>query len=89
MKEYILDGKEFTNKTISYNYMKKVFKFPSYFSNNLDALWDTLYFGYRDCKIIIQDARFIVQNLDDYGLSILDVFGDLQKVEDYKVSVYW
>ena len=89
MKEYILEGKEFINKSEAYKYMKEIFGFRDYFSENLDALWDSLYMDFDNSMITIIDARFIVQNLDDYGLSILDVFGDLQKLGDYKISIYW
>lgn len=42
MKIIELDGKEMTERKAAYAYLCRVMCFPSYFGNNLDALYDEL-----------------------------------------------
>lgn len=88
MKKYKLDGKNFKSRKGIYDYMEGVFEFPEYFGKNLDALWDLLSFE-KDLRIEIENAREIPRNLGDYGLNILDVFGDLDDIEGNVVTIKW
>lgn len=88
MKKYILDGYEFTTRADSYKYMKSELDFPSYFGENLDALWDVLT-EFRDVCIVINNARQIPKQLGGYGLKILDIFGDLNGDSGVNVKMYW
>ncbi|MDD2745315.1 MAG: barstar family protein [Candidatus Gracilibacteria bacterium] len=42
MKQYIIDGNNFTGVETFYDEVAKVFSFPEYFGRNLDALYDSL-----------------------------------------------
>jgi len=42
MKQYIIDGNNFTGVETFYDEVTKVFSFPEYFGRNLDALYDSL-----------------------------------------------
>lgn len=86
--EYILDGNCFKSREETYQYISKELNFPDYFGNNLDALWDILSFE-RDLEIKIINGRDIVRNLGEYGIKILDVFGDLQNLEGNKITILW
>lgn len=87
MKRYIIDGNEFVTRESGYNYLTKVFGFSESFGNNLDALWDELT-ELEDVEIVIENAREIPRLLEDYGLKILDVFGDLYD-EGIELKIYW
>lgn len=88
MEKYILDGKYFTDKEKTYDYLKEVFSFPNYFGKNLDGLWDSLS-GMDNLYLLIRNARMIPRNLGDYGLLILDVFGDLQEQDGFEINILW
>ncbi|EGY80451.1 barstar family protein [Peptoniphilus indolicus] len=87
MKKYIVDGNEFATRESAYNHLTKVFGFSDSFGNNLDALWDELT-DLEDVVIEIKNAREIPRALEEYGLKILDVFGDLYD-EGIEVKIYW
>lgn len=42
MKQYIIDGNNFTGVESFYDEVCRVFSFPEYFGRNLDALYDSL-----------------------------------------------
>lgn len=88
MKRFILMGEEFVDREKAYEHMDQVFKFPQSFGNNLDALWDILSME-ENLDVEIVDARLIPRNLGDYGLNILDVFGDLSLMNDNKIELKW
>lgn len=88
MKRFELNGLKFTSREEAYRYMREVFEFPEYFGNNLDALWDELSFS-KDMFIEIRNARAIAKQLGEYGLKILDIFGDLDEIEGIIVFIKW
>lgn len=88
MKRYVLSGQNFTDREQAYAYIIDIFDFPSYTGHNLDALWDVL-LDNPGRDIEIDDARRIVDQLGDYGLSLLDLFGDLQAKEGFNIHIYW
>lgn len=88
MKKCILRGEEFVDRDKAYEHMDEVFKFPQSFGDNLDALWDVLSME-ENLDVEIVDARLIPRNLGDYGLNILDVFGDLGKMNDNNIEMRW
>lgn len=89
MKIYKLDGNEFNTRDDAYEYMAKELNLPEYFGNNLDALWDSLSMLDETEEIQIVNAREIPRQLGDYGLNILDVFGDLEEVDGINIKIYW
>ncbi len=88
MKKCILMGEKFLNRDKAYEHMDEVFNFPQSFGDNLDALWDVLSME-ENLDVEIVDARLIPRNLGDYGLNILDVFGDLGKMNDNNIKIIW
>lgn len=88
MNRYVLNGAAFTSREAAYSYMQQIFRWPDYVGHNLDALWDMLQ-DLRGVEIEINEARAIPEQLGDYGLRLLDVFGDLQREEGYSVHIYW
>lgn len=88
MKRFILMGEEFVDREKAYEHMDQVFQFPQSFGDNLDALWDILSME-ENLDVEIVDARLIPRNLGDYGLNILDVFGDLSEMNDNKIELKW
>lgn len=88
MKRFILVGEEFVDREKAYEHMDQVFQFPQSFGYNLDALWDILSME-ENLDVEIVDARLIPRNLGDYGLNILDVFGDLSEMNDNKIELKW
>ena len=88
MKKIIIDGKCIRTKEGFHKYVKRVFKFEDYYGANLDALWDMLIErSALDIKIV--NSKMLVNRLGDYGLSILNVFNQLNDAsENYKVRIY-
>lgn len=88
MQYFILFGECFEGKDKSYEYMKKVFGLPDYVGHNLDALWDAMT-DIGVCEVEINNARAIHDNLDDYGLKILNLFGDLENEGYLTLDIHW
>lgn len=88
MKRYVLCGKHFQDRESAYLYMKKIFGFPDYMGHNLDALWDVL-MEEPDRDIEIDQARLVVRQMGEYGVALLDLFGDLQAIEGFNIHIYW
>lgn len=88
MKKYILNGDSFKSRQEAYEHISQVLEFPNYFGKNLDALWDLLS-ERTDQEILIENARSIPNYLDQYGLAILDVFGDMDGKQGMLVRIKW
>lgn len=76
MKKVVLEGKAFLDKASAHKYLKEQLDFPSYYGNNLDALWDSLS-EKRDLVIEIHEARKILKQMGDYGFRLLDLLSDV------------
>lgn len=84
MNVYVLNGKMFTTKNEAYSYLKKILSLPTYFSNNLDSLYDCLVDYFQNITIILINQNFLLENLADYGSDIINVFEDVEKnVENF------
>lgn len=88
MRYYILFGECFTSRENTYAYLQRVFGFPDTFGNNLDALWDSLT-DLKGSEIQIVNARNIIEEMGDYGMKILNVFGDLAQEGYCNVTINW
>lgn len=82
MNGYILNGKMFTNKNNSYTYLRKILNLPTYFSNNLDSLYDCLVDYFQETTIVLINQQKLLENLGDYGYKLIDVFEDVAKDTD-------
>lgn len=84
---YILDGDRFTDKYSAYEYLIEAFDLPEYQGHNLDALWDSL--SMFKGEIVIRNARRISERMGNYGIRLLNVLGDLDKLDGLDVIMRW
>lgn len=85
---YYLDGRRFRDSEATYDYLVEVFSLPAYFGRNLDALYDSLA-NFEDTEVKLEHARYLPGQLGDYGLKLLDVFGDLSKEGHIRLRMEW
>ena len=80
MKECVLDGSRLADTAAIYRELSQAFRFPEYFGNNPDALWDALgdYSG-EPVAIVWRDALRSAQLLGPRYAEILAV---LQRAAD-------
>lgn len=74
MKKINLNGNKM--KDNPHNYIKKELKFPDYYGNNLDALYDCLTDISTDTEIILYNSEFVEKN-------IIETFIDASKVDEF------
>lgn len=72
----ILDARKLGTKGSAHPYLKKVFRFPDYYGNNLDALYDCLS-ELPPIHVSLIHSR----EAGDYFSKILSVFEELSNVE--------
>lgn len=84
MKILRLNGHMMRTKTSMYNHIAAVFSLPSYFGNNLDALWDVLSDIDEPTLIEFTQIKYILKYLDGYGVKILEIF---QLLETYNENI--
>ena len=78
MKKVILNGKYMKNKKLAHLYIKFQLDSNEYIENNLDALWDVLTSYSQPLKIALVNKDILIENLGDYGESIIQVFKDAE-----------
>ena len=84
-----LNGKHMKTKEGAHAYLKRRLHFPSYYGNNLDALYDLLT-AWVQGEIVIKNANALVANLGDYGVSMLETFRDAdQECDAITVKILW
>lgn len=76
MDIFVINGKKCTNRQETYDYLRKVFSFPQFFGNNLDALNDSINEFLYKKTIIIINKEYFISNMGQYGKEILKVFED-------------
>jgi ribonuclease inhibitor len=80
--EIIIDGKKITNKEELYTNLKAQINSIEFFGNNLDALWDILSTIDSEIIIHIKDFDELKKNLGVYADSLMQVFLDLQEINN-------
>ena len=80
-----IDAKNILSKENFHNEMKHLFSFPDYYGNNLDSLWDLLT-EKNELNIAIYNYKYFEKNLGVYGNKIIDLFKDLEKIENYDIN---
>ncbi|MBQ6654013.1 MAG: barstar family protein [Erysipelotrichaceae bacterium] len=76
MNIFILDGTKMTDRETCHNYIARIMRFPDYYGNNLDALYDCLGEFTDDSTVIILNKTILLMYLDDYGEKLLETFRD-------------
>jgi ribonuclease inhibitor len=84
MKIIHLNGAKMIDKAATHTYLKRRLALPSYYGDNLDALWDCLMSDFSGKKIVIHEPQTIMNNLGSYGESIISLF---RKVAEENVSI--
>jgi ribonuclease inhibitor len=84
-----LNGLKVTNKKELHDQLKEKLKFPDYYGNNLDALWDCLT-GWIDLPITIEWEHYNESKkyLGQYAEEVLKTFKDAEDVlDDFKIEI--
>ncbi len=70
-----------------YLHLNRVFSFPHYFGNNLDALWDFLNESDEPTRIEFLNVALAREQLGAYGEKLIQLFEKLaENTENYVVS---
>ena len=80
----ILDARELGEKTSAHAYLKKIFSFPDYYGNNLDALYDCLSELPYGSKLGIHLLH--AEEAGSYFPKVLSVLEDLPDAEIYYIQ---
>jgi len=79
MKNVIIDGSKVTSIKILHNILKEELDLPSYYGENLDALWDVLSEEKEVPLVIIwKDFDVSKEFLGEYAKKIIQLFKDAQ-----------
>lgn len=79
MKVLQINGEYMRTKKSMYTHLIRVFSFPSYFGNNLDALWDQLNEENEPTVIKVLNTNVILEDLGSYGEQLIRL---LKKLEE-------
>ena len=72
----ILDGNAMGDRKALHAHLKQRLELPDYYGANLDALNDCLGEMAERPLIVIQNAGAFLSECGEYGLTLLQVFGD-------------
>ena len=81
MNIFILDGTRMTSKKATHKYIASILRLPDHYGGNLDALADCLGEYNELTTIILLNSDKIRDNLEDYGVSLIETFQDLSQGE--------
>ncbi len=88
MEEIFLDCNKMISKSKTHKYIKEMLKFPDYYGENLDALWDLLSTKSKMISIFILHEEKLYENLGDYGVRLIEVFKDAAANANVLLSLY-
>lgn len=72
----VLDGRKMTDKATLHAYLKEQCKFPEYYGNNLDALYDVLTDREEPLEIKLEYAQELKEVLCGYGEAFIETLED-------------
>jgi ribonuclease inhibitor len=82
MEKIILDGKEMYSIKNTHKYLKEKLEFPSYYGENLDALWDMLSAISNPVSIELINVSYLSEKLELYASQLVETFCDVSKEND-------
>lgn len=82
MKIVLLNGEKMTSKKNTFLHIKYKLNQPSFYGNNLDALWDILSSINEPINIILYNKVFMDKYLGEYANSIIEVFQESANSKD-------
>lgn len=86
MKELIVDGRFMQSRKAMYVHLTRVFSLPSYFGNNLDALWDVLTESDEATQITFINTDLTLKYLGNYGENLIGLLKKLEvENENYRI----
>ena len=71
-----IDGSKMTDKKMLHAYLKEQCKFPEYYGNNLDALYDVLTERPEPLEIKLEYAQELKEILCGYGEACIETLED-------------
>ena len=74
--QVVIDGKKMKDKQTLHAYLKEQCKFPEYYGNNLDALYDVLTDRSEPLEIKVEHAEELKEILCGYGEAFIETLED-------------
>ena len=85
----VIDGDFMVTKDLMYAHLSRVFSFPTYFGNNLDALWDVMSECGEPTTVEFTHVDAVVEHLGTYGEKLVALFQKLDEKHDcYTIHFY-
>lgn len=82
MKKVEIDGSIIKNNRILHMYLRYAFNLPSYYGENLDALYDILSSTDKSYLIELNNKASLINNLGDYGIALIETIEDCASDND-------
>ena len=74
--QVVIDGRKIKDKQTLHAYLKEQCKFPEYYGNNLDALYDVLTDRPEPLEIKLEYAQELKEILCGYGEAFIETLED-------------
>ena len=74
--QVVIDGNKMKDKQTLHAYLKEQCKFPEYYGNNLDALYDVLTDRAEPLEIKVEHAEELKEILCGYGEAFIETLED-------------
>ena len=74
--QVVIDGRKIKDKQTLHTYLKEQCKFPEYYGNNLDALYDVLTDRPEPLEIKLEYAQELKEILCGYGEAFIETLED-------------
>ena len=88
MNRFILDFTEIKTVLGLHQYLKETFDLPSYYGNNMDALWDCLSCCYDESTTIeVRNLDILRKRLEHTTRTMLEVFQDLHDEDGVIINI--
>jgi len=86
--QVIIDGRNMKDKQTLHAYLKEQCKFPEYYGNNLDALYDVLTDREEPLEIKLEHADELKEILCGYGEAFIETLEDAAAVsKNFKLEI--